>query len=202
MSNGFYSEVNLKIKQALPQSAKLVTPVDISQLQGTIKSEQPNNRLYNYDGTVTLSVDEVGRTRDFALDPTQLLLRGAQLRNTSWIYGIVVFTGHETKLMLNSRWVYGPVKVVFACIETWRVQYSKKPSKVSNVTRITNRNILYLFTILVAMSIACSIGGLVITVSTHNLGIIFVQLWILIDLSLDHKRQRVVLLVSQWRFTR
>lgn len=103
MSNGFYSEVNLKIKQALPQSAKLVTPVDISQLQGTIKSEQPNNRLYNYDGTVTLSVDEVGRTRDFALDPTQLLLRGAQLRNTAWIYGIVVFTGHETKLMLNSR---------------------------------------------------------------------------------------------------
>ncbi|CAO3676123.1 unnamed protein product [Umbelopsis vinacea] len=137
-------EVNLKIKQALPQSAKLVTPVDISQLQGTIKSEQPNNRLYNYDGTVTLSVDEVGRTRDFALDPTQLLLRGAQLRNTSWIYGIVVFTGHETKLMLNS---------------------SKKPSKVSNVTRITNRNILYLFTILVAMSIACSIGGLVITIT-------------------------------------
>ncbi|CAM0137054.1 unnamed protein product [Umbelopsis sp. WA50703] len=140
-------EVNLKIKQALPQTAKLVTPVDISQLQGTIKSEQPNNRLYNYDGTINLSVDEVGRARDFALDPTQLLLRGAQLRNTSWIYGIVVFTGHETKLMLNS---------------------SKKPSKVSNVTRITNRNILYLFAILVAMSIACSIGGLAITITKGN----------------------------------
>ncbi|KAI8583404.1 hypothetical protein K450DRAFT_223488 [Umbelopsis ramanniana AG] len=137
-------EVNLKIKQALPQTAKCVTPLDIGQLQGTIKSEQPNNRLYNYDGTVTLAVDEVGRNRDFALDPTQLLLRGAQLRNTSWIYGIVVFTGHETKLMLNS---------------------SKKPSKVSNVTRLTNRNIVYLFIILVVMSICCSIGGLVTTIS-------------------------------------
>lgn len=31
---------------------------------------------------------------------------------------------------------------------------------MSNVTHITNRNILYLFTILVVMSIACSIGGL------------------------------------------
>lgn len=31
---------------------------------------------------------------------------------------------------------------------------------MSNVTHITNRNILYLFAILVAMSIACSIGGL------------------------------------------
>lgn len=42
---------------------------------------------------------------------------------------------------------------------------SKKPSKISNVTRITNRNILYLFAILVIMSVACAIGGLVFSVS-------------------------------------
>ncbi|KAG0186244.1 hypothetical protein DFQ28_008143 [Apophysomyces sp. BC1034] len=137
-------EVNLKIKQALTQTSKILNPVDMNQLQGTVKSEQPNNRLYNYDGVLsTVSMDEVGKSRDYALDPTQLLLRGAQLRNTAWIYGIAVFTGHETKLMLNS---------------------SKKPSKVSNVTRITNRNILYLFAILVAMSVACAIGGLVFTI--------------------------------------
>lgn len=133
-------EVNLKIKQALQQTSKILDPREMSQLQGVIKCEQPNNRLYNYDGVLSISsADEVGKTRDYALDPTQLLLRGAQLRNTSWIYGIVVFTGHETKLMLNS---------------------SKKPSKMSNVTHITNRNILYLFAILVLMSIACSCGGL------------------------------------------
>lgn len=67
-----------------------------------------------------------------------LLLRGAQLRNTSWIYGLAVFTGHETKLMLNS---------------------SKKPTKASNVTKKTNRNILYLFAMLVTMSILCSVGN-------------------------------------------
>ncbi|KAJ8657110.1 hypothetical protein O0I10_007190 [Lichtheimia ornata] len=133
-------EVNLKIKQALQQTSKILDPREMSQLQGVIKCEQPNNRLYNYDGVLSVSsADEVGKTRDYALDPTQLLLRGAQLRNTSWIYGIAVFTGHETKLMLNS---------------------SKKPSKMSNVTHITNRNILYLFAILVLMSIACSCGGL------------------------------------------
>lgn len=42
--------------------------------------------------------------------------------------------------------------------------HSKKPSKISNVTRITNRNILYLFAILVIMSVACAIGGLVFSV--------------------------------------
>lgn len=98
------SEVNLKIKQALQQTSKILDPVEMGRLQGVIKCEQPNNRLYNYDGVLSISsMDEVGKTRDFALDPSQLLLRGAQLRNTSWIYGIVVFTGHETKLMLNSR---------------------------------------------------------------------------------------------------
>jgi phospholipid-transporting ATPase len=136
--------VNLKIKQALSQTANALNPTDMARVHGQIKSEQPNNRLYNYDGVMTMMDGSIGKTRDYALDPTQLLLRGAQLRNTSWIYGIVVFTGHETKLMLNS---------------------SKKPSKVSNVTRITNRNILYLFSILVIMSIACAIGGLVFTVS-------------------------------------
>jgi phospholipid-transporting ATPase len=31
-----------------------------------------------------------------------MLLRGSSLRNTEYIYGIVIFTGHETKIMKNS----------------------------------------------------------------------------------------------------
>ncbi|KAG1054085.1 hypothetical protein G6F43_003886 [Rhizopus delemar] len=135
-------EVNLKIKQALPVTAKIVSPSHLSFLEGHIESEQPNNRLYNYDGTL-ITKDENGTSKRFPLDPNMLLLRGAQLRNTSWIYGIAVFTGHETKLMLNS---------------------SKKPTKSSNVARKTNRNILYLFAMLVVMSILCSIGNYVISV--------------------------------------
>ena len=36
------------------------------------------------------------------LGPDQMLLRGSSLRNTEFIYGLVVFTGHETKIMKNS----------------------------------------------------------------------------------------------------
>lgn len=32
----------------------------------------------------------------------QVLLKGCQLRNTGWCYGIAVYTGHQTKIMLNS----------------------------------------------------------------------------------------------------
>ena len=98
----FNSEVNLKIKQALPETASYLSPLDLKRFSGSIQCEQPNNRLYNYDGTLHLNLAD-GKQRSFPLDPSKLLLRGAQLRNTSWIYGIVVFTGHETKLMLNSR---------------------------------------------------------------------------------------------------
>lgn len=93
----------MKIKQALPETSSYLSPTDLINLNGTIACEQPNNRLYNYEGTFTLNLAD-GKQKDFPLDPSKLLLRGAQLRNTSWIYAIVVFTGHETKLMLNSRY--------------------------------------------------------------------------------------------------
>lgn len=39
----------------------------------------------------------------------QLILRGSSLRNTEWIIGLVVYTGHNTKIMKNSK--SPPIKV-------------------------------------------------------------------------------------------
>ena len=73
----------------------------MTSLHGSLRSEQPNNSLYTYEGTLEL-LSDAGVPRQIPLGPDQILLRGAQLRNTPWIYGIVVFTGHETKLMQNA----------------------------------------------------------------------------------------------------
>lgn len=164
----FSSEVNLKIKQALPETAHYVSPNQVASMQGIIKSEQPNNRLYTYDGTLTLELDN-GTTKNLPLDPGQMLLRGAQLRNTSWVYAVVVFTGHETKLMLNSRYFQSYAWHVYIVLTWYWYNHSKKPTKSSNVTRITNRNIWYLFTMLVIMSIMCSVGYLALSVIEKDL---------------------------------
>jgi phospholipid-transporting ATPase len=96
-------ETNLKIKQALGETAGMITPQDVAHLEGYIECELPNNSLYTFDGTLIMQKVYGGERQQLPLDPSQQLLRGAILRNTRWVYGIVVFTGHETKLMRNAR---------------------------------------------------------------------------------------------------
>ena len=39
--------------------------------------------------------------QSFSLDNDKVLLRGCVLRNTSWCFGLVLFAGPDTKLMMN-----------------------------------------------------------------------------------------------------
>ncbi|KAF9189250.1 hypothetical protein BGZ50_000866 [Haplosporangium sp. Z 11] len=134
-------ETNLKIKQGLPETVHLITPLDVSNLGGLIRSEQPNNSLYTFEGTLLMHSAQ-GHPKELPLEPTQVLLRGAQLRNTNWIYGVVVFTGHESKLMRNA---------------------SATPIKRTSVEKMTNVQIIFLFGILLAMALVSAIGNMVIT---------------------------------------
>lgn len=132
-------ETNLKIKQAIPETANLVSPSDLSKMGGRIRSEQPNSSLYTYEATLTMAAG--AGEKELPLQPDQLLLRGATLRNTPWIYGVVVFTGHETKLMRNA---------------------TATPIKTTAVQRTLNFQILMLVGILIALSLISSIGDLVV----------------------------------------
>lgn len=101
LSSRYYRETNLKIKQASPQTAHLTSPHLVNALHGSLRSEHPNNSLYTYEGTIEL-LSDTGVPKQVPLGPDQMLLRGAQIRNIGWAYGLVVFTGHETKLMRNA----------------------------------------------------------------------------------------------------
>ena len=43
------------------------------------------------------------KTDNVALTANQLLLKGSKLKNTDWVVGFAVFTGGQTKLMMNSQ---------------------------------------------------------------------------------------------------
>lgn len=131
-------ETNLKIKQAIPETAHLVSPSELSRLSGRVRSEQPNSSLYTYEGTLTMEVG--GGEKELSLSPEQLLLRGATLRNTPWVHAIVVFTGHETKLMRNA---------------------TATPIKRTAVENMLNIQILLLVGILLALSLVSSAGDVI-----------------------------------------
>lgn len=131
-------ETNLKIKQALSDTADIVSPGDLSRLSGKLLSERPNSSLYTYEAT--LHLDDGGNVRQIPLAPDQLLLRGATLRNTQWIHGLVVFTGHETKLMRNA---------------------TAAPIKRTAVEKMLNLQIIFLFTILIVLAVISSLGQVI-----------------------------------------
>jgi magnesium-transporting ATPase (P-type) len=55
--------------------------------------------LYEFNGRLTFN----DQAETVALDSQRALLRGSALKNTSWVFGVVIYTGHESKLMMNSR---------------------------------------------------------------------------------------------------
>uniref|UniRef100_A0A674BPC3 Phospholipid-transporting ATPase n=1 Tax=Salmo trutta TaxID=8032 RepID=A0A674BPC3_SALTR len=125
-------ETNLKIRQGLQVTADDKDADSLSRLSGCMECESPNRHLYDFVGVIRLE----GHS-PVPLGPEQILLRGARLRNTQWVNGMVVYTGHDTKLMQNS---------------------TRPPLKLSSVEHITNTLILALFGCLLAISLVCSAG--------------------------------------------
>ena len=65
-----------------------------------------------------------------------MLLRGSSLRNTEWIIGFVVYSGHQTKIMMNS---------------------ANSRFKMSSIEKGTNKQIIFIFIAQILMCIICSI---------------------------------------------
>ncbi|XP_055378275.1 probable phospholipid-transporting ATPase IA isoform X3 [Condylostylus longicornis] len=124
-------ETNLKIRQGVPSTARLLDTYGLNNLTGVLECELPNRHLYEFNGVLKETA-----APSVALGPDQLLLRGAMLRNTSWVFGIVVYTGHDTKLLRNS---------------------TSAPLKRSTVDRLTNTQILMLFIILIFLCLTSAI---------------------------------------------
>ncbi|KAH6588165.1 hypothetical protein BASA61_006070 [Batrachochytrium salamandrivorans] len=85
--------------------------------------------------------------RRLPISVDSMLLRGCVLRNTGWVYGVVVYTGPETKISLNSGGT--PIKRSFIEVQT-------------------NRYILMSLGLMVVLSLILSFVGYTMEVTAYN----------------------------------
>ncbi|CAA7036333.1 unnamed protein product [Microthlaspi erraticum] len=131
-------ETNLKLKQGLDVTMSLREEIDFRDFEAFIKCEDPNANLYSFVGTMEL------KETKYPLSPQQLLLRGSKLRNTDYIYGAVIFTGPDTKVVQNSR---------------------EPPSKRSMIERKMDRIIYLMFLLVVSLAF---FGSVLFGISTRE----------------------------------
>ncbi|GFZ16181.1 autoinhibited Ca2+/ATPase II [Actinidia rufa] len=84
------------------------------------------------------------KSSNIPLTPQQLLLRDSKLRNTDYIYGAVIFTGQDTKVIQNS---------------------TDPPSKRSRIEKKMDKIIYFLFCVLVMLSF---IGSVYFGITTND----------------------------------
>lgn len=95
-------EKNLKKREQVKGFENLVPNVHskaveaICKLKGYTFAANPNKDLHKFDTYMMIEGQE-----QLNMNEDQLLLKGAQLANTEWVLGQVVYTGKQTKIMMN-----------------------------------------------------------------------------------------------------
>lgn len=125
----------------LSSSLKNVGGIDQLRNRTTIQSEPPNEYVYRFNGSMEFKKDSHhGDTPTLtALSEKNLLLRGSVLRATEWAVGMVIYTGKDTKLSLNSK---------------------TPPSKLSSVDRIVNRTLAIAISVMIVVCIISMLFGM------------------------------------------
>ncbi|KAJ7560113.1 hypothetical protein O6H91_04G114100 [Diphasiastrum complanatum] len=131
-------ETNLKVRQAL-ECTMCLTEDDLKNAQWIVKSEVPNASLYTYTGLL-----QCPDGHSFPLSPPQLLLRESSLQNTGYVFGVVIFAGHDTKVMQNA---------------------TPPPSKRSRIDKALDTIMWFMFGILFSLSF---VTGIISAIFTRN----------------------------------
>ena len=72
----------------------------VKNIKGILKYEEPNSHMNSFRGR--LKLENFPRASD--IDQENFVLRGATVKNVRHIYGLVVYTGMETKMMMTLKY--------------------------------------------------------------------------------------------------
>ncbi|KAG0163105.1 hypothetical protein DFQ30_000735 [Apophysomyces sp. BC1015] len=134
-------ETNLKPRQGISELTHIQSGTDCYDCHCYIESGAPKPDLYSFDGTLVLLEPSDSSWKEKTKVPItidNLLLRGHVIR-TKWAIAVVLFTGTDSKIMLNS---------------------GETPSKRSQVEKEMNQEILIAFLVLFILCFVCAaLGG-------------------------------------------
>ncbi|XP_074657516.1 phospholipid-transporting ATPase IF-like isoform X2 [Tubulanus polymorphus] len=126
-------ETNLKTHLCVMETRQLQTPEVLENFRAKIECQQPIVDLYRFIGRLTVYKNGDNFVRPLCAE--NVLLRGARLKNTPFIFGCAIYTGQETKMALNSKF---------------------KKTKFSRVEIMMNKFLLVFMTILVTEAALCT----------------------------------------------
>lgn len=92
-------ETNLKEKMTFKET-KALSDDEILEMKGKIVCDEADENLEKWDGAIEL---ENMVFSQLICNIKNLILKGCKLRNTEYILGISVYTGHSTKIMKNAK---------------------------------------------------------------------------------------------------
>ncbi|EPS74312.1 hypothetical protein M569_00437, partial [Genlisea aurea] len=124
-------ESNLKTRYSRQETQ--MKSLEIQNIDGIIKCEKPNRNIYGFHANMEIDGKMI------SLGPSNIILRGCELKNTEWVLGVAVYAGRETKAMLNN---------------------SGAPSKRSRLETHMNKEIIFLSVFLVGLcTVVCICHG-------------------------------------------
>lgn len=128
-------ETNLKEKMVNPDFHRL-DEKNLYSMQGTIQCDLPNEYMDSWEANVfvkSLKFITNSNIKNF-------LLKGSILRNTDYVVGIVVYNGHNTKIMKNAK---------------------NPPLKMSNVMKTMNSLLISVFIFQMCICVFFSVANLI-----------------------------------------
>ena len=72
---------------------------ELKKLRGKIDCEQPNEFIYEFNAKMYIPFEENPLIN---IEKNNFILRGCSLKQTKYIFGLVVYVGHNSKIMKNS----------------------------------------------------------------------------------------------------
>ena len=131
-------ETSAKERKSVPELQSLLRSTDVvnllinekklndkSKIKVEFNVDPPSKELEKFQGTGVIKNPDGGETK-FNIDLNSTVWRSSSIKKVKWIYGVVVYTGHESKIGMNMQ---------------------QKVPQQSVLTKLLNRLVLVLFLI-------------------------------------------------------